>query len=427
MALYVDIPTPVQLGRLVEYREFPSMFTYLPTGRLKAEARVARTELKNLTEEPLERLRAAGEDARVVAELAGRLEDLDEDEEFWSYQADSLAVFVGPGNLRTFRLPNALEPIVVVSDRFHVKPLLRSVTFPQEGFVLALAEGSVRLLEFGPIGPPREVVLPDPPRDALDPRSNKVVRARPGTYVDRIDQALRPVLDGSALRLILAATETIAALYRTLNTYPHLAEERIAGNAETVSDVEVVDSARTLLDDIYAGELAEVVALFQIRTSRGRSATDLSDIARLATLGAIDTLLVDIDITVLGSIAEDTGAVTFDEAGATSDEAGLSHGVLDEAARRVLRNGGRVLAVRRGTSPTEPRRRPSCASPSEPTSGGPTGPVMSREPVTSWAACSSGWPTGAGGSWSWPRRSPDWRGTATSGPSTSCSGCCPFR
>jgi hypothetical protein len=42
--------------------------------------------------------------------------------------------------VRTFRLPNRLTSRLEVSDRFHLKPLLRSVTFLQAAFVLALAQ-----------------------------------------------------------------------------------------------------------------------------------------------------------------------------------------------------------------------------------------------------------------------------------------------
>ena len=45
--------------------------------------------------------------------------------------------------------------LVEVSDRFHLKPLLRSVTFPQAALVLALAQGSVRVIEVaGDVPPP---------------------------------------------------------------------------------------------------------------------------------------------------------------------------------------------------------------------------------------------------------------------------------
>jgi len=55
---------------------------------------------------------------------------------------------------------------------------------------------------------------------------------------------------------------------------------------------------------------------------------------------------VDIDEIVPGVVDEETGNVTFVEG---SDA--VSYGVVDEIARRVWLNGGRVLAVRRDDIP----------------------------------------------------------------------------
>ena len=49
---------------------------------------------------------------------------------------------------------------------------------------------------------------------------------------------------------------------------------------------------------------------------------------------------------VPGQIDDETGAVTFDDA----DDA-VNYGAVDEIARRVLQNGGKVLAVRREDVP----------------------------------------------------------------------------
>ena len=294
----------------------------------------------------VEQLRAGGAEDSEVQVIEEAIDDLVQDDGFWALQADSLAVFVTPTSFQTYRLANNLTEVVEISDRFHVKPLLRAVTFPHAAYVLALAKGAVRLLEIGPDGPPEEVAVPELPRDAWDPRGNKVFRARDATYVRQIDHALRGVLNGSDLPLILAATETIAALYRTVNSYPHLVETRWPGNPAESSDIELAARARPILDEVYAAELARTRALFDERAAQRRVATDVSDIARLATVGAVDTLLVDIDQSLPGSIDEHTGAVTF-----VGDADAANYGVLDEIARRVYLTGGRVLAVRRADVP----------------------------------------------------------------------------
>ncbi|MBJ7328844.1 MAG: hypothetical protein JHC95_03040 [Solirubrobacteraceae bacterium] len=341
MALHTDIPTRAELHRLLTATSPLCVSIYLPTHRVTQETQQDRLVLRGLTDEAVEQLRAAGADEEDIDGIEQQLRHLaDEDDDFWADQADSLAVFATPDRFATHRLPNHLTPMVEVSDRFHVKPLLRAVTFPQAAWVLALAQGGSRLLEIGPSGPPEEVPVEGMPKDAWSAGGNKVHRAREGAYARKVDAALRGVLKGSELPLILAAAQPMAGLFRSANTYPHLVDEREHGNPEGTSDAELADAARAILDDVYADQLQELATLFDERRSQGRTATEVTDIARLATLGAVDTVIVDIDEAIPGLIDE-AGEVTFDEV----DDA-INYGVVDEIVRRVLLAGGRVLAVR---------------------------------------------------------------------------------
>lgn len=346
MTIHSDIPTRAQIERLLQTRASSSVSIFLPTSRSTIGARSDRVTFANLAATALDRLRAGAAPASDVSGVEEGIQAIVEDDAFWTRQADSLAVFATPTHAQSFRLPNQLTELVQVADRFHVKPLLRAVTFPQAAYVLALSKGAVRLLEIGPDEAPQEVAVAELPSDAWDPRSNKVFMARDRNYVRQVDHALRGVLNGSNLPLILAATEGIAALYRTVNTYPQLADTRWPGNPEEATDAELAAGARTILDEVYASQLADTAALFNQRRSQGRAATDLSDIARLATLGAVDTVFVDIDGIVPGSIDEETGAVTFDDAVESNGAGRDAYGIVDEIARRVFLASGQVLAVR---------------------------------------------------------------------------------
>ena len=112
-----------------------------------------------------------------------------------------------------------------------------------------------------------------------------------------------------------------------------------------LSDADLTDRARRLLDDLYAAELRTIHETYALRASQRRASGDVADVARAATYGLVDTLLVDIDESVPGQI-DDDGAVTFDGA----DDA-ANYGVVDEIARRAWLSGGRVLAVRRDDIP----------------------------------------------------------------------------
>lgn len=355
MLLHTDIPTRAQVNRLLVNRHPASVSIYMPTDPVSANV-AERIEFGNLAAAAVGQLRAVGVDKREVVAIEEEHGDLIEDEGFWRYQARSLATFATPEGLTTFRLPNRLLSAVEVSDRFYLKPLLRAVTFPQVALVLALAQGSVRLIEVSPDVSPAQVSVPDLPLDAASAvgRSSLADRApvrriqgsegrklRLRQYSRHIEQALRPLLNGLDVPLILAATEPLDSIFRSVNSYPHLTTTSIAGNPERTSDAELAASARGVLDALYREELGQTREQFERRLTEGRALLDIGDVARAATHGAIDTVLVDIDAVVPGSIDEQRGIVTL-SATAGADR----YGVVDEIARRAWLAGGTVLAVR---------------------------------------------------------------------------------
>ncbi|HEY7256537.1 MAG TPA: hypothetical protein VH476_07615 [Solirubrobacterales bacterium] len=270
-------------------------------------------------------------------------------------------MFADPHGLRSFRLPNRLTAAVQVADRYYVKPLLRTVTFPQTAFVLALAEGSVRLLELTPDLPTFEVGVPDLPESAAAAAGKTSIADRSParrlqgsegqktlirSYARAVDGALRPVLSGQDVPLILAATEPIDAIFRSVNSYPHLARRSLPGSPQAASDAELGAAAREVLDGLYADQLSELADRFEERSAAGRTAIEINDLGRAATFGAIDTLFVDVDANLAGTIDEESGEVQLDDAGGQGE-----YGVIDELCRRVILTGGTVLALRAAEVP----------------------------------------------------------------------------
>ena len=361
MALHTDIPSRRQIERLLQARGDHLVSIYLPTSPITPEADAAQIVFKNLAAAASEELAAGGLGAADREAIEQGLEDLHDDRRFWAEQAHSLAVFADPDGLRSFRLPNRLTAAVQVADRYYVKPLLRTVTFPQTAFVLALAEGSVRLLEVTPDLPTFEVSVPDLPADAADAVGKASITDRSPSrrlqgsegrktlvrsYARAVDRALRAVLAGQDLPLILAASEPIDAIFRSVNSYPHLADRSLQGSPEASSDADLGEAAREVLDGLYAEQLRDLAARFEERSAAGRTAVEINDLGRAATFGAVDTLFVDIDAKLAGTIDEETGAVSLDEVERAGD-----YGVVDELCRRVILAAGTVLAVRAAEVP----------------------------------------------------------------------------
>jgi len=359
--LHVDIPTRPEIKDLAEVRGEACVSLYLPTTTLSQDVDRDRLALKNLASEAARRLEAAGVDKRQIRPIGEQLEDLVDDDDFWQFQARSLAVFATPEKLRTFRLPNNLEELVQVADRFHLKPLLRTVTFPHEALVLALSVGRVRLVEVFAELPPREVRVPGMPKDAMAAVGKATVghrspsgriqgsegeKVRLRQYARAVDQALRALLAGRETPMILAATRPLDDIFRSVASYPNLVAQQVVTSPDQLSDLELAEAARPLLDEIYADEMRALLELFETRKGQGRATTDLAQAARAATYGAIDSLLVDIDAVIPGEVDETDGSIRFADPGEA-----VSYGIVDQIACRTLARGGKVLAGRKADLP----------------------------------------------------------------------------
>ena len=359
--LYVDIPTIAEIRALAQERASACVSFYLPTTAQTQHVGAARTALKNLAREADRQLEASGLDKRTRAAIVEHVDDILDDDDFWKFQSNSLAILVTPDGARTYRLPNQLTEIVEVSDRFHLKPLLRTVTFPHHAFVLALSEDKPRLIEMTSDMPPAEVRVPDMPRDAGSATGRASINDRSPSgrvhgsegqkvlmrqYCRKVDAALRPLLAGRQEPLIVVATEPLLGIWRSVNSYDGIAKESLTMSPAPMNAAQLAEAARPVLDRIYASDIAEFGKLYESRTSEGRVTADIASAARAATAGAIDTLLIDIDEVVPGFVDEQSGAITLsDSADATS------YGIVDEIAGRVLLSGGRVLGVRKADIP----------------------------------------------------------------------------
>lgn len=362
--LHVDIPSSSQLKTLVAVRADACVSLYLPTTPISQDAQADRTALRNLGRDALRQLEAGGLDKRRLQALEAQIAELADDHEFWNFQARSLAVLLTPERLVSFRLPNRLEPLAQASDRFHLKPLLRAVTFPQEALVLALSQNDARLVHVLGDLPPERIRVPDMPADAASAvgkasladrapvgriQGQEGLKVRLRQYARKVDLAIQPHLAGRETPLLVAAAEPLDVIFREVSAYPHLGPETIRGNADRITDSELAEAARPLIDRHNRTTLEGIHALYAARAGEDRATDDLARAARAATMGAVDTLLINIDEVIPGTLDERDGSITFADA-----ESAGSYGIVDEIAGRALLSGARVLGVRRDDLPAGP-------------------------------------------------------------------------
>ena len=360
--LHVDIPTLPEIQTLVAQRHQASVTIYLETTPETQHIGEAGITLGNLIKQADSQLEKAGIDKRERWAIVEQLEEVSEDHDFWKYQANSLAIFATPDSHRSYRLPNKLTSMVQVSDRFHLKPLMRAISVQQHAFVLALAENEVRLIEVFADMAAVEVNVPNMPEDAASAVGTATVNTRSHSsgrqhgsegqkvylrkYCRMIDAALRPVLAGRHEPLILAAAEPLRSIYRSVNSYPEFTAQMIETSPVRIPEHELASAARPILDQLHTASVEAFSALYRERENEGRATTDVATAARAATFGAIDTLVVDIDEVVNGRIDEQSGEVSFAE-----EESADSYGIVDEIAGRTLAAGGKVIGERKADIP----------------------------------------------------------------------------
>lgn len=353
--LHIDLPNVADITALASQKNDASVSIFISTSPQRELLDASKTELSNKAKEAYEKLEKINFDKRRLASIKEQLDELLEDDSFWRLHSSSLAVFVSADQLITYRLPNEITPRVEVSSHFYIKPLLRSLTFSHSADILVVTENSVRLVEFYENGQAVEEHIAELPSKGLqaifsNPQGTGQVafhkeNAKLTQYVRYINQVLRPYYLQNNQPLILVATDHLAALFKRHSTIPNLLAQHVSMSADNTSVADLVKMARPVLDAHHKQQLADAVALVELRARQQRVAYDLSDIARKVTFGAVDTLVIDIDATVPGSICEE-GKVTLDSAPSAE-----SYDVIDEITKRALETGAKVIAVRKQDLP----------------------------------------------------------------------------
>ena len=357
--LHVDIPSRSDIEQLIKVRAPACLSLYLRTTPVTQDAQADRIALKNLARTGLDRLRAQDAEKRGIAAIEEEIDDLVDDDNFWAFQAHSLAVFATPETTLTFRLPNALEPIVEAGDRFYIKPLLRAaraavgvrpgagpgLRAPHRGF---RRHAGLRANSCGHAQGRRErrgkaSILDRSPSGRLQGSEGQKVRLR--QYARQVDQALRELLAGRETPLILATAPPIDSIYRLVNTYPHLVEGVIPGSPERVSAADLTQASRGVLDRLHAPTSRSSNDSSRPARPRGAPRRHRSRRTRrdLRPRGCPARRYRRV---VPGVVSGEDGSVVFSDSVSTAN-----HGVVDQIAGRALLSGARVLGVRRGDIP----------------------------------------------------------------------------
>jgi hypothetical protein len=368
------------LTELAGKRGGPCLSMYLTTAAGKNGCDETILRFKNLKRKALKSLNR-GYDDSVVHQFTDRLERIEHDTEFWSYQTGGLAVFMTPTYERLEKLRRKVDDEVVVADRFYIKPLMYLFQTLDQFLVLAVSMNHVKLyvgdrdrLEAETInelnlaynqfwGEPnvdrRMAALSVAGHSAPNGKSRALfhnyddVHARRkidlSRYFAAIDDVVCKALSGgSSLPVVLAALPEHQDLYRAHSHIKHLLPKGILGNPDVMSVGDLRDKAWSIIKPHYEFICQQLVSEYSSAAVTGRASDQLHQIAKALSQGRVGKLLIEKNRIIPGKFVADPGVVLF----ADINNPHIND-LLDDFADVVEQNSGTVTVLAKDKMPTD--------------------------------------------------------------------------
>jgi hypothetical protein len=347
---------------------------FLPMHRGGVETLQNAVRCKNLLRQAEEQLLAGGLRPPQAEELLAPVQQLVKDYDFWQHQSAGLALFVAPAMFRLYRLPCAVAELVVVNQRFHIKPLLPLLSGERQFYVLALSQNQVRLFDCARYSV-TEVDLPGIPKSRDEALKEDVVERQlqyhtrtqsfnaPGAgeraaifhghgvgvddakerimeYFRQVDHGLADVIEHKSAPIVLAGVEYLLPLYREVATSAQVIETGITGNPEGLRAEELQERAWPAVEPLFRKDQEEAAARYRRYAGTGLASNDLKEVVLAAYYGRVSTLFVADNVQQWGTFDPETQDVQV-----AAEPALEYEDLLDCAALHTFLNSGTVYAV----------------------------------------------------------------------------------
>lgn len=360
-----------ELKVLMQNRAGLCVSIFTPTHPSGAESQADRIRFKRALKEAEERLLAHGLNHPETEEFLAPARKLTEGGLFWLDQRNGLALFLTPQLFRYYHVPLAVEESVTVAQHFYVKPLLPLLNGDGRFYVLALSQNQVRLFQ-GTRYHASEIPLngiPGSLAEALQDEEYEkqrqfrssgsvVTGSRPGImvysqetradvakdeilrYFRQLDAGLHTLLKEEQAPLVLAGVEYLFPLYRSVNSYPHLAEQGIAGNPEELSPQVLHEKGWAIVQPGFLAVREKAAAEYRQWAATERASNQIGQIVPAAYSGQVAVLFVANTFQQPGTFDPEANTVSLHLEARPGDE-----DLANVAAIQTLLNRGTVYVV----------------------------------------------------------------------------------
>ncbi|MCF6157206.1 MAG: hypothetical protein E3K32_01235 [wastewater metagenome] len=374
----MDLLTKNDLKMLMERREGPCVSIFMPTHRTWPETQQEPIRLKNLLRTAEEYLIREGLRAPEARKFVEPPHVFFTDTSFWRSQSDGLALFLSPHIFHYYRLPLKFKELLVVTNRFNIKPLLPLLSSNGRFFILALSQNKIGLFQ----GTHYSITEVDLDGDKVPPSISEALRftdiekqlqfhtratpfagESPGVtdragmffgqredidkarkrileYFTKVDKGLHELLRNEKAPLVLAGVDYLLPIYREVNSYHYLMEKGIIGSPKETSEKDLHKKSWDIVQSYFQQEREDAAAKYKQFANTEHTSHDIKDVVFAAYHGRIESLFVAVEIQQWGRFNPDTNEVLLHQKEEAGDE-----DLLDFAAIHTLLNGGAVYAV----------------------------------------------------------------------------------
>lgn len=378
-----------ELGKLLATHEEPCLSLTMPAHRSFPESEQDPVRYRNLTRDLGTALeKKYGKRETGPRELLAQVERLGaegpegDSAAWWNHQKEGLAVYAAPGFFAWYRVPIVLREIAVVSNSFHVKPLLPLLHSNARYHVLALTRGKVTLWD----GNGETIVAlgtKDVPANIEEALGRETDTSRQGLtfhgtsssapihgsagamhgsggavhgsgrpsdeekkelrrFFREVDKRVEERHSKPTGRpLILAAVDYYHPLFREVSKNPQLLQQGILQDPKSLSPSELLAAAQEIIAPMRETAIARAVEEYGKASAWSQGSDELHAVGSAAVGGRVKLLMLEKARRIWGRVDRATGEVATGGAEGNPDDAD----VLDDLAELVLLNGGDVLVV----------------------------------------------------------------------------------
>lgn len=296
-------------------------------------------------------------------------------ETFWKNRLDGLVILMNSNEGIMYELNREVKEMAVVSDEYHIKPLIRNYQSYDKYYALGLSQKNFKLYE-GTRYYFQEVDLGD---DVITDRTELLgddVGGRVlnfGTYTGTgtsfhghntkneeltkdIEKFFRYVDDFVMKNytkvknkpLILVSVTENQGYFRNISKNPNLLDKGVIKSYDSIDVNELTKEVWNVIEPIYLDKTKNLIDRFNNAQSKDLASGDLLQIARALDEGKVDTLIVEADRVISGF---------YNDVNKRIEAGDIEHHVLgdliNQFAKMCMQHKGNVVVLPKDKFPTE--------------------------------------------------------------------------